>query len=326
MQEISSILITFFFSFFAALIFAPLVSWLQKKGVPAIMGVGVVIFVFILLIIILGFITTFTAMQLNDQIPAYEKELTSYMESLAQYVPAAEEISLNVVLREAGSSLVSFSVRILNGIVNSATTVMLIVIITAFLLLDSTRIPAKVQKELEEEFVLMAKLRDLSKVVMDYFMVRTKASLITGAGVAAFLLIGRIEFAIFWGIVVFIFSYIPYIGLFLASIPPIFLALLQYGPVGALAVIAAIIVVNILADNILFPSLAGRELKLAPSVVLLSIVYWVYVLGPVGFLISIPLTMSIKIVLESFKETEALAKMMDSNNNADKKASNEQDN
>lgn len=312
MQNISSILITFIFSFFAALVFAPLVHWLQRKGVPTILSVGVVVFLFILIIVVLGLVTVVTITQLSGRIPAYETELTGYVESLTQYLPSTEEFSLNMILREFGGSLITISMFLLNGIINATTTVLLIIIVTAFLLMDAAGTPKTMQDELEEEFVVLSKLHDLSKVVVDYIIVRTEANLITGGGVAVVLLIGGIEFALFWGIVMFIFSYIPYIGLFIASVPPALLALLQYGPVGALAVIILILIINMLAEDVLLPSLAGRDLGLSPSVVLLSIIYWVYVLGPAGALIATPLAISIKIILESFEETEELARLMNS--------------
>ncbi len=312
MQEISSILITFIFSFFAALIFSPLVQWLQSKRVPAILSVGVVVFLLILIITVFGLLTAVSVAQLSSRMPAYETELEDYMGALIVYLPSTQELTLSMIFREVGGSLISFSMGLLNGIINATTTIILIVFITAFLLLDSTGTPKKMQKELEGEFVLLAKLHEFSKVVVDYMIVRTKTNLITGVAITVALLIGGIEFAVFWGIVMFTFSYIPYIGLFLASLPPAFLALLQYGPFGALAVIIVILIINMLADDVLLPSLAAGDLGLSPSVVLISIVYWVYVLGPAGALISTPLTLSIKIILESFKETEELAKLMNS--------------
>ncbi len=105
-------------------------------------------------------------------------------------------------------------------------------------------------------------------------------------------------------------TYIPYIGLVLASIPPIMLALFKYGPVGALAVIVVIPIVDVLAENIVFPSLAGKGLKLSPAFLFLSLIYWNYVLGTAGVLLSIPLTIVLKIIFESFEETKWLARLM----------------
>jgi len=88
------------------------------------------------------------------------------------------------------------------------------------------------------------------------------------------------------------------------------LALFKYGPVGALVVIVVIAIVDMLAENVVFPSLAGKGLKLSPGILFLSLIYWNYVLGTAGVLLSIPLTMILKIVFESFDETKWLARLM----------------
>ena len=88
------------------------------------------------------------------------------------------------------------------------------------------------------------------------------------------------------------------------------LALFKYGPVGALAVIVVIMIVDMVAENVVFPSLAEKGLKLSPGILFLSLIYWNYVLGAAGVLLSIPLTVVLKIVFESFDETKLLAKLM----------------
>ncbi len=88
------------------------------------------------------------------------------------------------------------------------------------------------------------------------------------------------------------------------------LTLFKYGPVGALAGIVVILVINMLAENVIFPSLAGKGLKLSPGILFLSLIYWDYVLGTAGALLFIPLTVILKIVLESFDETKWLARFM----------------
>ncbi|WP_406656461.1 AI-2E family transporter [Methanolobus sp. ZRKC2] len=315
MQAISSMIIPLIFSFFGALVFAPLVRWLQRKGVPNTVSVGLVVFFFILAIIFIGVLTVISIVQLNQQIPIYQTQLNNYIDGISQQVPSPEDFSISSLIRNITGSLIAVSLEIVTGAINATTAVAIIIITTAFLLLDTLGISAKTIKDAQENYVLLRNIGNFSKGLMDYVVIRTETNLITGAGVGIVLLLGGIEFAIFWAIVIFIFSYIPFIGLFLASIPPVFLALLQYGPVGALVVIAVILVVNILAENVIFPSLAGKGLELYPSVVFISLVYWAYVLGPAGALISTPLTMAVKVILESFEETKGLAMLLGSGKN-----------
>ncbi|WP_440948799.1 AI-2E family transporter [Methanosarcina sp. T3] len=120
-----------------------------------------------------------------------------------------------------------------------------------------------------------------------------------------------IDFAILWGILTFLFGYVPYLGFFLAAFPPTLLGLFKYGITGAFAVFASIWLINALVENILFPSLAGKSLKLSPSTVFLSLIYWTYVLGPSGALIAVPLTMVVKMLMERSEDMSWMVKFME---------------
>jgi predicted PurR-regulated permease PerM len=310
MREIASILSPFIFAIFGAMIFAPLVRWLQRKGVPNTVSVGIVIFFFILIVLFVGLLTVISIVQLNSRIPVYESQLDIYISQLTGFIPLSADFSLGAFLRSITGSLISVALNILGGAINATTGIVLIIVTTGFLLLDSLEVPEKIFEEAEERSLVLKNLGGFGKSLMDYVMIRTETNVITGVGIGIILLLGRIEFAIFWALVIIIFSYIPYIGLFLASIPPVFLALMQYGPVAALIVIAIITVVNTLAENVIFPSLAGRGLELYSSVVFISLVYWAFVLGPAGALISVPLTMAVKSILDSFEETKSLGMLL----------------
>ena len=148
------------------------------------------------------------------------------------------------------------------------------------------------------------------RAIVKFIVIRAEINLITGITIALLLFIGGIDYAILWGVLIFLLSYIPYIGLVIASVPPIMLALFKYGPLGALAVILIIVAVDALAENVLFPSLMGRGLQLSPAFLFLALLYWNFVFGLAGVLLSIPLTIVLKIILESFEETKWLARLM----------------
>ena len=194
---------------------------------------------------------------------------------------------------------------IISGTLNAGSTLVLIVITTTFLLLDAAGVPEKAQKEVEEQPVHLPRFTELSKTVINYMLLRTETNLFGGIGVATLLFIGGIDFPILWGLLFFLFGYIPYLGFYLAAIPPMFLGLFKYGPIGALGVLAAITIVNALVENVIFPSLAGKGLKLSPTIVFLSLFYWSYVLGTAGALIAVPLTMVCEDYPGKFTKTRA---------------------
>jgi len=310
MREIAPILTTVFFSVFAALIFIPLVRWFKRKGVPGGLSVLIVIFIFALIISVLGVMVVGAAVQLGSQLPNYQSQLAEVLEKLSPYLPSTEELSLQSILRDIASLAISLTVSALNGLINAGTTVGIIIVTAAFLLLSAAGVQEKAEQRAEEQSALESRLSKFGKGLVGYIVIRTEVNLVTAIGIAIILLIGGIDFAVFWGVMAFFLGYIPYIGLALTTIPPAFFGLLQYGLVGALAVIIAISIVNALTENVIFPSLAGKGLKLSPAIVFLSLLYWNYVLGAAGMLLATPLAMVLKIILESFEETEWLARLM----------------
>jgi predicted PurR-regulated permease PerM len=226
-------------------------------------------------------------------------------------LPAAG-VSLESVLRDIAAFAFRVSGSIVTGALNAGSTIVLIFITTTFLLLDAAGAPEKVQREVEDQPVHLSRFTELSRTVVNYMLLRTETNLVGGIGVAILLFIGGIDFALLWGLLFFIFGYIPYLGFYLAAVPPMLLGLFKYGLIGAVGVLVAITVVNALVENVVFPSLAGKGLKLSPTIVFLSLFYWSYVLGTAGALIAVPLTIVVKIILESSEDTRLMAKLMES--------------
>lgn len=310
MRELASILLPILFSLFATVIFAPLIQRLQKRGINPALSIALVILLFLMIVAGIGFIVINALLDFNVLIPVYQSRLTEALNSLGSYIPSIENLSLGSIIRDIGLFLLASVASIFTGTVSAATTVGLIVITTMFLLIDAVGISKKVQREVEEHFVLAANFKGLSHNFINFMVIRTETNLVMGIGTAVILLIGNIEFAILWGFLAFLLGYIPYVGLLFATIPPALLALLQYGPLGALAVIAGIMIINALSENLVFPSLAGKGLELSPSVIFLSLIYWGFVFGPAGALLSTPLTMVVRTILESFEETHWIAQLM----------------
>jgi predicted PurR-regulated permease PerM len=311
MRAISDILLPIFFALFAFLIFSPLVHWLMKKGVPGKVSVLVVILLFMFVFFGTAILFASSLLQLSGRMPSYENQLQGILNSISTYLPEAG-VSLESVLRDIAAFAFRVSGSIVTGALNAGSTIVLIFITTTFLLLDAAGAPEKVQREVEDQPVHLSRFTELSRTVVNYMLLRTETNLVGGIGVTILLFIGGIDFALLWGLLFFIFGYIPYLGFYLAAVPPMLLGLFKYGLIGAVGVLVAITVVNALVENVVFPSLAGKGLKLSPTIVFLSLFYWSYVLGTAGALIAVPLTIVVKIILESSEDTRLMAKLMES--------------
>ena len=317
MREISSILTIVFFSIFVALLFIPLVHWFKKKGISGVLSVFLVFLLLALIFSALGVVIVGASIQIVSQLPNYQTKFTAILGMFSDYLPLAKELPAENMLNSIASPAISLTVSIFNGLINAGTTIAIIIITAAFLLLSVAGDRKKAEQEAEEQPFTQTRLNSFDKDLVDFMVIRTKVNLVIAVGIAVILLIGGIDFAVFWGVMAFFLGYAPYVGFALTAIPPAFFGLLQYGLTGALAVILAISIINALTENFLFPSLAGRSLKLSPTVVFLSLLYWNFVLGATGMLLATPLTMVLRIILEAFEETKWIARLMGPSGNGE---------
>jgi len=134
--------------------------------------------------------------------------------------------------------------------------------------------------------------------VQRYLVLKTLISLATGLCIGLFMWLLELDFALFWGFLAFLLNFIPSIGSVIAAIPAIAVALLQYGPERALLVAAIYLGVNFTLGNVLDPIVVGRQLRLSPLVVLMSLVFWGFTLGLPGMFLAVPLTIAARILMQ----------------------------
>jgi predicted PurR-regulated permease PerM len=310
MRELAPVLIVVIFSIFVALLFTPLVRWLKRKGVPGGLSVILGILLLTLIILVLGVMVVRAAEEFGTRLPSYEVQLTEFLSIFANYLPSYEGFSARSIARSIVSITISLMASIVSGIVNAVATAGIIMVTASFLLIDAASAPEKVNREIGTQSETRLKLNDFSRKLGKFLIIRTEINVIKAIVIALLLFIADIDFAILWGALIFLLGYIPYIGPLIASIPPIMLGFFEYGPSGALVVIVIIFVVDILAEKFLSPSLKGKGLQLSPAFLFPALIYWNFVLGLGGVLLSIPLTLVLKLLLENFEETKRLARLM----------------
>ena len=202
-------------------------------------------------------------------------------------------------------NLVQKSTAAIAGIVQDTILVLLIVV---FMLFEAAYFPAKLRASMGDRLV-----RDVSRVtseVQRYLGIKTIMSMSVGLAAGIWVAFCNVDYPVFWGLVAFIMHYIPNIGAFLASIPPMLLAVFENGTGTALVVALGYTVINTVLGNLVEPALMGRRFGLSTLVVFLSLVFWGWVWGPIGMLLSVPLTIVVKIMLEGSAEWRWLAVLL----------------
>jgi predicted PurR-regulated permease PerM len=300
-------------SVFVAVLFTLVSKWLEKKGLsPAVSGTAAFV-LFLLCIAGIVALVILSLLPLASHLPAYEDALARNLQG-AQV--AAESLG---VVTDGGPDypglVRSYSGAVqglVSGIINRVVLIFIVIFTTFFLLLEAGGYSRKIDRILHEANpALRDNIGEFRQALVDYLIVRTKVNLLVGVLFGAVLALLGVEGAVLWGFLMFIMGYIPYIGFFIALVPPVLLAWIDLGTGAAVLVLAVAVLVNELAEYLLFPHLAGKQLNISATVVFLSLLFWGFVLGGFGILAGVPLTMLVYLVMKSFDETRWIADLME---------------
>lgn len=309
----ASIMIPFLLAVFTAIVSAPLMLWLTRRGVPDVLAVLLMLVLFLLA----GFgLTVFLGGTVNafyEDIPVYEQRIAMMTDSAANWVRGyGFDVPDNLIADYFNPGMVLGMVgTIFNGLGGVLANALLILFTVIFILLEAPSMPAKLKRAFGEETNAFEHFARFSDLVQQYLAIKTLVSLGTGVTIGIALWIIGVDYAAVWALIAFLLNYIPNIGSIIAAVPAVLIALVQLGGGEAVATIMVYVVVNTLFGNVVEPRMMGRSLGLSTLVVFLSLVFWGWVLGPVGMLLSIPLTMVVKIALEVRPRTRWLATLLD---------------
>ncbi|MDR2170754.1 MAG: AI-2E family transporter [Planctomycetaceae bacterium] len=195
-------------------------------------------------------------------------------------------------------------------ILNIVTVSSLIVVMVIFMLIEAARMPDKIREAFSGRDLSNEYFRKIAADTWNYMKIKTIINLLTGFVTAVGLWLLGVEYALLWGVLMFFLNYIPNIGQIVASIPPILLALIDHGLASSVVVMLWLIVVNTAFGYGVEPRYLERGLGISGLVVLLSLIFWGWLLGPIGMFLSAPLTMVLKIVLQNDQKTHWIAVLL----------------
>ena len=298
------------FAVVLSLLFSPIYAWLRRHRIPTPLA---------LLIMLVGLTILFGGifLILGVSISRFSADLASYTGKLNGQVNNIEDLAKslglsNVDIRDAvkPSALAGAIGSVLGGIADFLSNLFLILIIVLFLLAEGPAMMNRLQASAGRDRPQVVRLTVFGRNVVRQLGLRAIVNLVTGAGVTILLLALGVDFPVMWGILTFFLSFIPWIGLPIAVAPAVVLALAEYGLDRALLVIAGVVVINILAENLLSPMLMGRGLSLSPTVLFIGFIFWAWLLGGPGAFLAAPLTIFVALIFQTFPETRWIASLM----------------
>ena len=310
----STIMVPFFLSIFIAIACSPIIHWTSRFGVPKWLSITLVI----LLIVVFGFLLAGLVGQslteFRENLPQYRTQLDSefswIVEKLAQY-----NIHINRELIASHldpATAMSVATNFISGMGGVLSNLFLILLTVIFMLFEADSIPRRLHIALADPDMKLQHIDRFIRSVNSYLAIKTVVSLGTGLIIGITLYAMNIDHFMLWAVLAFMLNFIPNIGSIIAALPAVLIAFVQYGLASAGFVALAFVLVNTIMGNMVEPRLMGRGMGLSTLVVFLSLIFWGWLLGTVGMLLSVPRTMVVKIALESRDETKWLAVLLSS--------------
>lgn len=315
LKSAASLIQPFLVAMLLAAISLPLMHWLRSRRVPRALSALITILVVLAVLTVAGFLVGGSINNFTEALPRYQTRLQAMVTSgIAWLNQQGVEVP-----QDAVSDLVNPGI-VLDMVGNLLTTVatflsktVLVMLTTVFILLEAAGFSDKLRIAFGGDRERVLWFSTIRMKIQRYLMVKTLISLATGLAIGLSLWALQIDFPLLWALLAFVLNFIPNLGSILAALPTVLLTVVQHGIGRAIVVGIIYLIVNMSLGNALEPYFMGRRLGLSTLVVFLSMVFWGWILGPLGMLLSVPLTMIVKIMLENTSDLRWLAVLLDAN-------------
>lgn len=311
------ILLPFALALFLAVMSLPIMFWLQRH-IPPWLSIVITVLVTVTLFSVLVLLTVQSFSELEPRLDGYRSSLTQLREGAVEWVRRNELLGnlavdryLTLEVIEAGAVF-----DFLGGAVRQAgsflSSTFLILLMMVFMLAEATVFPYKLRAIMGRRAGSGQRMTKIIREVQVYLGIKTAVSLVTGLLIGTWAWLLGLDFPVLLGLIGFVLNFVPTIGSILAAIPALFLSLILFGSLGhAVLVLGGYVFINMVFGNLIEPNLMGRRLGLSTLVVIVSLIFWAWVWGPIGALLAVPLTMVVRIMLENTEDLRWVAVLLD---------------
>lgn len=313
LRSAATILVPLALAFFVAIVSLPMLNKMRARGVPTLIAIFFVVLIDGLALFLFGYAVSLASLEIRAQLPEYvvraqelERSTVEWLQMRGVEIDASP---IGTFLAVDGQRLLDLGLGVLRGATDLITTVFLVALIFVFILAEAPGFPAKLSR-ISSNRDSLVRFAKIVREIQQYLAIKTLISLATGITLGLITWGLGLDFPLLWGLLAFVLNFIPNVGSIIAALPPILVGLLQVGVGMAVLVAIVYIAVNALYGNFIDPLLVGRQLGISTVVVVLSLVFWGWLWGPIGMFLSVPLTMAVKIGLENSEEFRWVAVLM----------------
>jgi len=319
MQMAKVILVPFLIAVFLALITVRPMLWLQQKRVPAILAALIIVTMIMLILAVVGMILGTSIADFTAALPGYQARLDTIVDGVVEFIGknlrSGESVESLGDMVDPGWAM-GLAATILNSLKDVLTNTFLIFFTMIFILLEASTVQTKVEAAFGRSENSLGRPRQFLQNLGRYLGIKTIVSMATGLCAGTLTWSIGVDFPLLWAMLAFLLNYVPTIGSIIAAVPAVLLALVQLGPGEASATAIGFAGINVIFGNLVEPRLMGYGVGISPLIVFVGLVFWGWVFGPVGMLLSVPLTMTLKLGLESDERTRWVAILLGSERDA----------
>ena len=311
-NQAEAVLASFLVAVFLAVIGTPPVLWLERKRVPSIAAVLIVVAGMITIMLMIGVFVGTSINSFSAALPGYQTRLREEVSALnalltSHSIRGIDKILLGYVKPE---EVMKLTAGMLTGLGSALSNIVLILLTVTFILFEASSFPVKLRAILGDPKKVFPQFTRFVDDIKRYMVIKTLISLATGVLVGIWLSILGVDFPVLWGFLAFLLHYVPNIGFIIAAVPAVLLTLIQLGAGTAALAAVGYLVVDLLLGNVFETKLMGRRLGLSTLVVFLSLVFWGSLLGLIGMVLSVPFTMALKFACENSESTRWIAVLL----------------
>ena len=300
MRAASGLLVPGLLALFIAVVCTEPMYWLTAKGLPRWLAVLLVVLALLGISSLIPLVVSGSIVQFNQQLPVYQERLDGLMLQSSQWLQQFGYTPESLQAIFDPTALLAYMQVLLGALGGILSSYLLIMLLVIFILIDLPRSLATGASTSGQ----------IIRTVQHYFAIKTFTSLLTGAVIALWCIVMDVQYPFLWGFIAFLFNFIPTIGSVIAAVPAVLLALMLNGPLSAIAVMVGYVIINFGISNGLEPRIMGQQLGIRFVWIFVSLVFWGWILGPVGMLLAVPLTMTFRIMFDNHEDTRWIADIL----------------
>ncbi len=285
----------------------PVPGRLKKRGMPGWLSLVLTILLVVGLLLLVIATVFFSVTKLSTELPVYMAEGTA---QATEDLSSTGATTLSITIDQVTTSMGPIAQGFLTSILNILATFGVALFIFFFMISAALALPTPSRMGLDPGSSVITRISELTEDIRKYMTVLTGINFLVGVGDTIFLMIMGVPYAVLWGMLAWFMGYIPSIGFMIALIPPVLLAYAMYGLPTAAIVALGYILINGGIQNFIQPKIMGQSLKISPLIVFIGLFIWGYLLGGIGAILAVPMTILVIIIMENFEGTRPIAILM----------------